>query len=79
MEEDGLRWILKNKLVCDFRGFPIGYVKKIWFEEESGPMVIVERQTSTRENTVASWEAIPVRAIQSVDDTIRLKPPSLAE
>ncbi len=79
MEDKKLKWLLKNKLVCDFRGFPIGTVKKVWFEDESGPMVIVERQPGPEDRDIVSWEAIPFRSIQSVDDTVRLKPPSFAE
>ncbi|MHA1959461.1 MAG: hypothetical protein ACW99U_04485 [Candidatus Thorarchaeota archaeon] len=77
MPNEDMKYLLKNKVVCDFRGFPIGRVKKVWFEDSKGPLVIVERQDASRKPF--SWEAIPLRAIQSVEDAIRLKPPAFAE
>jgi hypothetical protein len=78
MENDDMKWLLKGKIVCDFRGFPLGRVKKVWFDESSGPMVIVERDGSleSRDN---SLEAIPLRAVDSVTEHVRLKPPAFAE
>ena len=73
-----MKWLLKGKIVCDFRGFPLGRVKKIWFDESDGPMVIVERD-QTLEKTKNSWEAIPLRAVDSVTEHVRLKPPVIAE
>ncbi len=77
MEDQKLRWLLKNKIVCDFRGFPIGRVKRVWFEDVQGPLVIVERHDASHKPF--TWEAIPLRSIHSVDETIRLKPPIFAE
>lgn len=73
-----MKWLLKGKIVCDFRGFPLGRVKKVWFDDNNGPMVIVERN-GTYENHLNSWEAIPLRAVDSVTEHIRLKPPTFAE
>ncbi|MBN2228544.1 MAG: hypothetical protein JW779_03050 [Candidatus Thorarchaeota archaeon] len=78
MENDEMKWLLKGKLVCDFRGFPLGRVKKVWFDDSDGPLVIVERNSSLEEK-VNSWEAIPLRAVDSVSEHIRLKPPVFAE
>jgi hypothetical protein len=78
MENDEMKWLLKGKIVCDFRGFPLGRVKKIWFDESSGPMVIVEREQSLESNK-NQWEAIPLRAVDSVSEHVRLKPPTFAE
>jgi sporulation protein YlmC with PRC-barrel domain len=78
MENDEMKWLLKGKIVCDFRGFPLGRVKKVWFDESSGPMVIVERDGSI-ESKKNSWEAIPLRAVDSVTEHVRLKPPAFAE
>jgi hypothetical protein len=75
--DDEMKWLLKGKLVCDFRGFPLGRVRKVWFDESSGPLVIIER--GGREKSVNSWEAIPLRAVDSVSEHVRLKPPSFAE
>ncbi|MGY5875124.1 MAG: PRC-barrel domain-containing protein [Candidatus Thorarchaeota archaeon] len=77
MDDDGIKWLLKGKLVRDFKGFPLGTVKKIWFEEESGPLVIVERENER--NDTSSWEAIPLTEVDSVTEYIRLKPPTFAE
>jgi len=73
-----MKWLLKGKIVCDFRGFPLGRVKKVWFDESNGPMVIVERDQPLDYNK-SSWEAIPLRAIESVSEHVRLKPPVFAE
>ena len=73
-----MKWLLKGKLVCDFRGFPLGYVKKVWYDETNGPLVIVERETGLEEK-LKSWEAIPLRSVDSVSEHIRLKPPTFAE
>lgn len=72
MTDEKMKWLLKNKLVCDFRGFPIGRVKKVWYDEGKGPFVVVERGGR-------HWETIPLRAIHSVQEEIRLKPPIFAE
>jgi len=72
-----MKWLLKGKIVTDFRGFPLGRVKKVWFDEENGPLVIVEREDKFDEKQ--SWEAIPLRAVDSVSEHVRLKPPALAE
>lgn len=72
-----MKWLLKGKIVTDFRGFPLGRVKKVWFDESTGPLVIVERgNESEKEN---SWEAIPLKSIDSVSEHVRLKPPVFAE
>ena len=76
MQDEKVKWLLKNKLVTDFRGYPIGRVKKLWYDNSRGPLVIVERK---QENNLASWEAIPIRAIDTVREHVRLKPPALAE
>ena len=73
-----MKWLLKGKIVCDFRGFPLGRVKKVWFDDNNGPMVIVERKDSL-ETHLNSWEAIPLRAVDSVTEHVRLKPPVFAE
>ncbi len=72
-----MKWLLKGKIVTDFRGFPLGKVKKVWFDESNGPLVIVERENATDNNT--SWEAIPLRAVDSISEHVRLKPPVFAE
>ncbi len=72
-----MNWLLKDKLVTDFRGFPIGRVKKVWVDSAKGPMVVVERDGEQCSST--TWEAIPIRAIDSVSEAIRLKPPTYAE
>ncbi|UCE11199.1 MAG: hypothetical protein JSW61_04480 [Candidatus Thorarchaeota archaeon] len=77
MQDEKMKYLLKNKVVCDFRGFPIGRVRKVWYEDSQGPLVIVERQDAGRKPF--SWEAIPLRAIESVTEAIRLKPPVFAE
>jgi sporulation protein YlmC with PRC-barrel domain len=77
MHDDEMKWLLKGKIVRDFRGFPLGRVKQVWFDHGSGPMVVVERgATETRPLT---WEAIPLREVDTVEDFIRLKPPIFAE
>ncbi|MFW9793643.1 MAG: hypothetical protein ACFFEE_05045 [Candidatus Thorarchaeota archaeon] len=77
MENDEMKWLLKGKIVTDFRGFPLGKVKKVWFDEYNGPLVIVEKK-GTPEST-NSWEAIPLRSVDSVTEHVRLKPPAFAE
>ncbi len=77
MDSDKMKWLLRNKVVCDFRGFPIGRVKKLWYDDGNGPLVIVERRPDDRR--AATWEAIPLRAIDTVRDEVRLKPPVFAE
>ncbi|MBS3794148.1 MAG: hypothetical protein KGY80_04585 [Candidatus Thorarchaeota archaeon] len=77
MKRDDTNWLLKDKLVCDFRGFPIGRVKRVWYDEEHGPLVIIERP-STNNNSM-SWETIPLRSVHSIKQEVRLKPPKFAE
>ena len=77
MSDSKTRWLLKNKIVCDFRGFPIGRIKKVWYDQAEGPFVIVERSSPTGSN--ATWEVIPMRAIDTVSEHVRLKPPVFAE
>ena len=72
-----MKWLLKGKIVCDFRGFPLGRIKKIWYDENTGPMVVVERQESLESN-LNSWEIIPLRDVDSVAEHVRLKPPIFA-
>lgn len=72
-----MKWLLKGKVVTDFRGFPVGKVKKVWFDDSKGPLVIVER--SDEEEIKNSWEAIPLRSVDSVTEHVRLKPPAFAE
>ena len=73
-----MKWLLKGKIVCDFRGFPLGRIKKIWYDDNTGPMVVIERQESLDSN-LNSWEIIPLRAVDSVTEHVRLKPPIFAE
>ena len=77
MNSESFKHLLKDKIVCDFKGFPIGTVKRIWFDEEHGPLVIVERKGPHPRTT--SWEAIPLRAVDRVGEQIRLRPPVFAE
>ena len=77
MNDDDAKFLLKGKIVRDFKGYPLGTVKKIWFEEETGPLVVVERETKT--SSTGSWEIIPLREVYSVSSDIRLKPPTFAE
>jgi sporulation protein YlmC with PRC-barrel domain len=77
MESEQMKWLLKGKIVTDFRGFPVGKVKKVWFDESTGPLVIVERGTDPEKEN--SWEAIPLKSIDSVSEHVRLKPPIFAE
>ena len=72
-----MKWLLKGKMVTDFRGFPVGKVKKVWFDDANGPFVIVER--GPEKETKRSWEAIPLRSVDSVAEHVRLKPPAFAE
>lgn len=78
MKSDEMKWLLKGKIVCDFRGFPLGRVKQIWYDDNDGPLVIVERGGDL-ETKINSWEAIPLRSIDSVSEHVRLKPPTFAE
>ena len=78
METDEMKWLLKGKMVTDFRGFPLGRVKKVWYDDIEGPLVIVEKETDLEEK-LNSWEAIPLRAVDSVSEHVRLKPPAFAE
>lgn len=77
MEDIKTKWLLKGKLVRDFKGFPLGHVRKVWYEESTGPLVVVEKPVEAGE--ISAWEAIPMREIDSVSDCIRLKPPVFAE
>lgn len=77
MEQDEMKWLLKGKVVTDFRGFPVGKVKKVWYDDSEGPLVIVER--NVEEDLKNSWEAIPLRSVDSVTEHVRLKPPTFAE
>jgi sporulation protein YlmC with PRC-barrel domain len=77
MENDEMKWLLKGKIVTDFRGFPVGKVKKVWFDDANGPFVIVER--GAEKEAKRSWEAIPLRSVDSVAEHVRLKPPAFAE
>ncbi|MHA1948458.1 MAG: hypothetical protein ACXAAO_06145 [Candidatus Thorarchaeota archaeon] len=77
MEQDEMKWLLKGKVVTDFRGFPVGKVKKVWYDDSKGPLVIVER--NVEEDLKNSWEAIPLRSVDSVTEHVRLKPPAFAE
>lgn len=72
-----MKWLLKGKIVTDFRGFPLGRVKKVWFDETNGPLVIVERGNESEKKK--AWEAIPLKSIDSVTEHVRLKPPVFAE
>ena len=72
-----MKWLLKGKVVTDFRGFPVGKVKKVWYDDSEGPLVIVER--NVEEDLKNSWEAIPLRSVDSVTEHVRLKPPAFAE
>ncbi|MBD3404536.1 MAG: hypothetical protein GF411_00195 [Candidatus Lokiarchaeota archaeon] len=76
MKRDDMKWLLKDKLVRDFKGFTIGKVKKIWIDEDDGPLVVVERNS---DEVYSSWEAIPIREIESIHDDVRLKPPIYGE
>ena len=77
MKDNNTKFLLKGKLVRDFKGFPLGTVKKIWYEDETGPMVVVEKEN--RLNSTNCWEVIPLREVYSVTSYIRLKPPTFAE
>ena len=77
MAENDFKWLLKNKIITDFRGYPIGRVKKVWYDDAMGPLVVVER--SNDEDQKSFWEAIPLRAIDTVHEQVRLKPPTFAE
>ncbi|MHA1907752.1 MAG: hypothetical protein ACW98Y_10700 [Candidatus Thorarchaeota archaeon] len=77
MTDKETAWLLKDKIVTDFRGYPIGRVKKLWYDTAKGPLVVVERKNS--EKTSPRWEAIPLQSIHTVSDEVRLKPPVFAE
>jgi hypothetical protein len=72
-----VRWLLKGKVVRDFRGFPLGRVKQVWYDDSNGPQVIIERTENDRRPL--TWEVVPLRAVDRVADHIRLKPPAFAE
>ncbi|MDF1539949.1 MAG: hypothetical protein P1Q69_13715 [Candidatus Thorarchaeota archaeon] len=76
MTEKETAWLLKDKVVTDFRGYPIGRVKKLWYDSSKGPLVVIERNQSKAATT---WEAIPLQSIHTVSDEVRLKPPTFAE
>ncbi|MFX0055933.1 MAG: hypothetical protein ACFFAD_13485 [Candidatus Hermodarchaeota archaeon] len=69
--------MLKGKVVRDFRGFPLGRVKQVWYDDDTGPHVIIEK--SENDQRPHTWEVIPLRAVDRVEDHIRLKPPAFAE
>ncbi|MCF2138218.1 MAG: hypothetical protein K9W43_13385 [Candidatus Thorarchaeota archaeon] len=77
MDADKFDALLKDKIVCDFRGYPIGRVKKLWIDDAQGPFVVVERHSPQDWGT--SWETIPLRAIDTIREQIKLKPPTYAE
>jgi len=77
MKSERVKWLLKGKVVRDFRGFPLGVVKQVWYDDSNGPQVIIER--SENEQSPLTWEIVPLRAVDRVDDHIRLKPPAFAE
>ena len=77
MNDNDTKFLLKGKIVRDFKGFPLGTVKKICYEEETGPLVVVEKENEL--NSTNSWEIIPLREVYSVTSYIRLKPPTFAE
>ncbi|MFW9847995.1 MAG: hypothetical protein ACFFF4_02580 [Candidatus Thorarchaeota archaeon] len=77
MTDKETKWLLKDKIVTDFRGYPIGRVKQLWYDTTKGPLVVVERKNA--QATTPRWEAIPLKSIHTVSDEVRLKPPVLAE
>ncbi|MFW9909873.1 MAG: hypothetical protein ACFFEF_15000 [Candidatus Thorarchaeota archaeon] len=77
MTDKESNWLLKDKIVTDFRGYPIGRVKKLWYDTARGPLVVIERNQSA--NMKSRWEAIPLQSIHTVTDEVRLKPPTFAE
>ncbi len=77
MNSDKIRHLLKDKIVCDFRGYPLGTIRRVWFDDQEGPLVIVERNGPA--SRVPIWEAIPLRAIDRVGEQVRLRPPVFAE
>ena len=77
MTDNETAWLLKNKIVTDFRGYPIGRVKTLWYDTAKGPLVVIERKAS--QATKQRWEAIPLKSIHTVSDEVRLKPPVFAE
>ena len=66
---------MTGKLVRDFKGFPLGRVKKVWYEDDIGPLVVVEKGKGKS----SALEAFRLQEIDSVSDCIRLKPPTFAE
>ncbi len=77
MKSDRVRWLLKGKVVRDFKGFPLGRVKQVWYDDSTGPHVIIEKAENDRRPL--TWEAIPLRAVDRVTEYIQLKPPAFAE
>lgn len=77
MEGKDFKWLLKGKLVRDFRGFPLGRIKQVWYDKDNGPLVVIERGAT--EHRPFTWEAVPLRAVDRVEDYVRLKPPAFAE
>ncbi|MFX1331324.1 MAG: hypothetical protein ACFE9W_07195 [Promethearchaeota archaeon] len=77
MKNDRVKWLLKGKVVRDFRGFPLGRVKQVWYDDDLGPQVVIER--SETDQSPHTWEVIPLRAVDRVEDHVRLKPPAFAE
>ncbi|MFW9912492.1 MAG: hypothetical protein ACFFEU_08465 [Candidatus Thorarchaeota archaeon] len=77
MKSDRVKWLLKGKVVRDFRGFPLGRVKQVWYDDDLGPQVVIEK--SETDQKPLTWEIIPLRAVDRVEDYIRLKPPAFAE
>ncbi|MHA2004197.1 MAG: hypothetical protein ACW960_08830 [Candidatus Thorarchaeota archaeon] len=77
MKDERVKWLLKGKVVRDFRGFPLGRVKSVWYDDYNGPHVIIEKPENDRRPF--SWEVVPLRAVDRVADYIRLKPPAFAE
>lgn len=76
MTENDTAWLLKDKIVTDFRGYPIGRVKKLWYDSAKGPLVVIERN---KPQEASRWEAIPLQSIHTVTEEVRLKPPTFAE
>jgi len=76
MTEKETAWLLKDKIVTDFRGYPIGRVKKLWYDSSKGPLVVIERNKPLDKTR---WEAIPLKSIHTVSEEVRLKPPVFAE
>ena len=77
MKSDRVKWLLKGKVVRDFRGFPLGRVKQVWYDDYNGPQVVIE--TAENDRQPLTWQVIPLRAVDHVADHVRLKPPAFAE